>query len=178
MRRQFVTHDGTTPSAAESLAGPPTRLSNASNGGSYFDMHGICTNPDAVASPEMHPGLCRAYTTHASYNPGMGKTQHRKDVGENLRLAIEAVGETQASICRAFKVTPSNLGNWLRGDSYPSEWFVVQFCDRYDISADWIYRGKVSASAAPLADALWKAQETKRAAQMERVLQAHVSEKD
>lgn len=90
---------------------------------------------------------------------GMAATWHKRKVGARLRLAIEAVNKRPADIARQFSVSPSKLGNWMRGDDYPSEWFVVQFCDRFNVSMDYLYRGLVStAMADPLADALWAAE--------------------
>ena len=88
----------------------------------------------------------------------MDAATHKMQVGARLRMAIESLGMKQAQIGREFNVSPSKLGNWLRGDDYPAEFFVHEFCDRYSITADWIYRGRVSASMdKALADGLWTA---------------------
>lgn len=90
----------------------------------------------------------------------MAATWHKRKVGSRLRIAIEAVDKRPAEIARLFDVSPSKLGNWMRGDDYPSEWFVVRFCDRFNISMDYLYRGRVStAMDRPLADALWAAEQ-------------------
>ena len=86
----------------------------------------------------------------------MSNAQHQIRVGERLRLAIEAKGLTQVAVCKALGVSTSKLGNWLRGDNYPDPYFIKRFCDRYGVSADWIYRGVVSGMSADVADALWK----------------------
>lgn len=90
-------------------------------------------------------------------NPAMGNTRHKIEVGRRLRIAIEALEISQADVARELSVTPSKLGNWLRGENYPDEWFISRFCDRYGITTDWIYRGVVSESASGRASALWKA---------------------
>ena len=88
----------------------------------------------------------------------MSADRHKQEVGARLDLAIQALGLTQAAVARKFEVAPSRLGNWIRGDNYPDEWFLKQFCDRYNITTDWIYRGVVSsAMAGPVADALFAA---------------------
>lgn len=91
----------------------------------------------------------------------MAATEHKIQVGRRLRIAIEAVGKRPAEIARMFDgVTQPKLGNWMRGDDYPAEWFVVNFCDRFNITTDWIYRGRIAVSMdAALADALWIAEQ-------------------
>jgi len=91
----------------------------------------------------------------------MKASQHKLDVGDRLRTSIEALRLTQAEVARAFGISPSNLGNWLRGDAYPNPLFIKQFCDRYGINADYLYRGEVSALPVKLADALLEAQGSK-----------------
>jgi transcriptional regulator with XRE-family HTH domain len=88
----------------------------------------------------------------------MSESPHKAQVGRRLRSAIGALGVTQSEVARTLGTTPSKLGNWLRGDNYPSAWFVTQFCERYGLTTDWIYRGVVAGIAAPLSDTLWKSE--------------------
>jgi transcriptional regulator with XRE-family HTH domain len=93
----------------------------------------------------------------------MDSATHKVQVGQRLRIAIEAIPASQVSVSKALGVAPSKLGNWIRGDNYPDPWFIYQFCDRYGVTADWIYRGQVSgAMATNLADALWAAEQALR----------------
>jgi len=100
--------------------------------------------------------FCIAENLHPDDHQEVSETLHRAEVGRRLRIAIEAVGTSQAGIGRDFNVAPSKIGNWLRGDNYPSEWFVKQFCDRYGVTTDWLYRGIVSGMSSDRADAIWK----------------------
>lgn len=87
---------------------------------------------------------------------GMNAATHKIWVGRRLRIAIDTLGLPYADVSRAFGVSQPKLGNWMRGDDYPHPWFVKQFCDRHNITADWLYRGSVSAALArTVADALW-----------------------
>jgi transcriptional regulator with XRE-family HTH domain len=89
----------------------------------------------------------------------MVSTVHKQAVGSRLRMMIEAVNQRPADVARLFGVSASKIGNWMRGDDYPSEWFVCQFCDRFNLSADFLYRGRVAVSMEPsVADALWAAE--------------------
>ena len=90
----------------------------------------------------------------------MSETVHKIQVGRRLRAAIEALGFSQTDVANLLDIAPSKLGNWLRGDNYPSEWFIKRFCDRYGVTTDWIYRGIVTGMPSPLADRLWKFEKT------------------
>ena len=87
----------------------------------------------------------------------MDAAQHKAEVGGRLRLAIEGLGLSYASVARAFDISQSKLGNWMRGSDYPSEWFIYQFCNRHPITADWIYLGRVAGVQGELGDALFGA---------------------
>jgi transcriptional regulator with XRE-family HTH domain len=89
----------------------------------------------------------------------VSETLYRAQVGRRLRAAIDALGISQADVAKTLNTAPSKLGNWLRGDNYPSAWFVKQFCDRYGITTDWIYRGVVAGMDANLANILWNAEQ-------------------
>lgn len=87
----------------------------------------------------------------------MDATQHKRDVGWRLRVSIEAVGQRPSKIAKQFGVSPSQLGNWMRGDDYPQFYFIEQFCREYPISADWIIRGVVGSLGGAVGDALEQA---------------------
>ena len=86
----------------------------------------------------------------------MDAAVHKVEVGNRLRLAIEALGKSQADVARSIGVSPNKLGNWIRGDNYPSNIYIVALGARFNITADWLLRGVVAGMASPLADELWK----------------------
>ena len=88
---------------------------------------------------------------------------YKLEVGRRLRVAIEAVGETQAEVARELHVSPTKPGNWLRGDHYPGRRFLNNFCTRYGITGDWILRGVVSEGASDMAKAIWRADQASQA---------------
>jgi hypothetical protein len=75
-----------------------------------------------------------------------------------LEAALEALGVPKADAARAVGATPSKLGNWTAHQRetihYPDPYLVSLLCDRYGITMDWIYRGKVAGLPNPLADRL------------------------
>lgn len=77
---------------------------------------------------------------------------------------MEALGLQPAEVARFLGITTSKLGNWLAGRNYPDEYLVAQFCDRYGVTADWIYRGRVYGLPVELADGLAKASAASSAA--------------
>lgn len=132
-----------------------------------------CTFGNPNGAPETLHSHLGPWVRHS----GVSATSHKLQVGDRLRTAIEAVGKKQVEICRMFGVAPSKLGNWLRGEHYPDPWFIVRFCDRFNVSADYFYRGRVSSAMdAPLADALWAAEEEARRGQAAAAAQAPETE--
>lgn len=99
---------------------------------------------------------CIAHERLPAHLPHVDASVHKVQVGERLRLAIEALGLTQAAVARSLGVSPTKLGNWIRGDNYPPPLILVQLADRWNITSDWLIRGKIAGTASPLADELWK----------------------
>lgn len=95
---------------------------------------------------------------NAPDNAAMPVALHKAEVGRRLKIAIDAVADSQVDVCRQLGILPGKLGNWLAGKHYPDPWFVVRFCDRYGVTADWIYRGVVSGVASDVAAQIWKAE--------------------
>lgn len=77
----------------------------------------------------------------------MAKSLHKLQVAENLAMVVavgaEAKGKSQADFARSVDVSPSKLGNWLRGDNYPDPYTMVKVCDLYGVSMEWIYRRRL-----------------------------------
>ena len=128
--------------------------------------------------PNQAPEILHSHPEAWMRQSGVSATSHKLLVGERLRIVIEALGKRPVDISRMFDVAPSKLGNWMRGEHYPDPWFIVRFCDRFSVSADYFYRGRVSAAMdAPLADALWAAEEAARQGQAAAADRAPVAEK-
>jgi transcriptional regulator with XRE-family HTH domain len=89
----------------------------------------------------------------------MSDTLYRGDVGRRLRAAIDALGITYTDAAGELGISTSKLGNWMRGENYPAQYTLKQFCDRYGITAEWIYRGIVTGLPSDLANKLWKVEQ-------------------
>lgn len=96
----------------------------------------------------------------------MSNALHKAEVAARLRVAIEAVAGSQIKVCRELHISPSKLGNWLRGENYPDPWFIKRFCDRYGVTSDWIYRGVASGAASDVAGALWRVAQASEGAEL------------
>jgi hypothetical protein len=84
--------------------------------------------------------------------PRMVVTPHKRDVGERLRQAREALGYSQAEFARAFSLDQGALNHWERGRHYPPPPFLLTLWERHRISADWLYFGEIGGLPARLAD--------------------------
>lgn len=84
----------------------------------------------------------------------MSNTDHRHRVAANLAAAIDATTVTQAEFCRRFGVSPSKLGNWLRGNHYPDPYVMSAFCEAEGVTMDWIYRGRRAGVMSAVAERL------------------------
>ena len=80
--------------------------------------------------------------------------EHKKEVAANLRLICAVIGGHQSDIAAAIGVSKSKLGNWLRGDNYPDPFAMWLLCERYGVTMDWIYRGRLFGLPSHLADGL------------------------
>ena len=85
---------------------------------------------------------------------GMDAARHKQLVGARLRQAIKAVDATQSEVARALGISPSKLGNWLRGDNYPDIMALVRLRNRYGITLDWVLAGAVAGLPKGVADCL------------------------
>lgn len=84
----------------------------------------------------------------------MAKTPHKVAVGNNLRIAIEAVEPSLAAFARKMEISPTKLGNWLRGSNYPDPDLLAKACEEYGLTMDWFYRGQRAGVAAGVAESL------------------------
>ena len=90
--------------------------------------------------------------------------EHLASVAQNLERAMEALGLTKSELARSMDITLQKLGNWMRGDNYPDPYKLTLFCERFGVTMDFIYRGKISGLQKDVADGLAKAEQASPAA--------------
>lgn len=100
----------------------------------------------------------------AGFLPMTTNIEHREQVGHRLAVTIEALHLEKIEVARFLGISTSKLGNWLAGRNYPDEYLLSRFCDRYGVTADWLYRGRLYGLPAELADSLAKASPASSAA--------------
>ena len=71
----------------------------------------------------------------------VGKTDHIRQCGARLRQLIDALGISYSEAARDMRITPSQLGNWMRGQSYPAPHNLYIFCRIRGVTFDWVYLG-------------------------------------
>ena len=69
-------------------------------------------------------------------------TEH---LGVRLRWAREAENKTQADMCRLLDdMDPSTWNRWEHGSRYPDPVVMVRLCERFGLTMDYLYRGKLA----------------------------------
>lgn len=84
----------------------------------------------------------------------MKSSEHKRLVGERISLLCQALGRSDAEIARSIGASNSKLGNWKRGDNYIDPYAATLLCDRYGVTMDWIFRGRIYGLPVDLADKL------------------------
>lgn len=89
-----------------------------------------------------------------SFMPDIQEPISKVEVGNRLVLTREALGKTQAEMCRIMGIPPNRWNNAETGDNYPSLADLVRFCQVTGATTDWIQRGIRSGLPASLLEAL------------------------
>ena len=63
-------------------------------------------------------------------------------VGLRIKAAREALGRSQAEVCRALEIAPNKWNQWESGKYPPDPFVMARFADIYGVSLDWVYRGR------------------------------------
>ena len=74
-----------------------------------------------------------------------GKTSKSAELrhlmAERLKATRIAFNPNAAEVSRALGIHPPTLNAWELGRNFPSEPFIVRFCDIVSCPVDWIYKG-------------------------------------
>lgn len=71
----------------------------------------------------------------------LAKSDHVQQVGIRLRQLIDALEIPYTLAAEEMGVSKSQLGNWMRGDSYPAPYQLYLFCRRRGLNFDWPFLG-------------------------------------
>lgn len=85
------------------------------------------------------------------------------DVGRRLRQTLGLLGLANKAFCQAYSVGTSRLSNWLGGANVADLDKMIDLCDDYGLTLDWIYRGRLGGLPSDFRDKLTaeKGQEAK-----------------
>jgi hypothetical protein len=77
----------------------------------------------------------------------VGTEEHRRAIAYRLALSLEALGVTKSEAAEAIGASPSKIGNWTAHERdalfYPDPYLLGLLCDRYGLTMDWLYRGRM-----------------------------------
>lgn len=94
---------------------------------------------------------------HSVHKSCMSERQHKAEVGLRLRQAIQATHPTFVAWCKEYETFGADkhkLGNWMRGDHYPSPYLLSQYCSDYGLTMDYFYRNIPLGVASSVAERL------------------------
>lgn len=63
-------------------------------------------------------------------------------IGARLAAAREAVGRSQAEVCRAIGVSAGTWNHWEKGRRKQDMIALIRFANLYDVPLDWILQGR------------------------------------
>lgn len=84
----------------------------------------------------------------------MTPAEYKQFVAANLRAIVAVIGGNQSDVAAAIGASKSKFGNWLRGDNFPDPHAMWLLCERYGVTMDWIFRGRIFGLPGHLADGL------------------------
>ncbi len=67
---------------------------------------------------------------------------HLVPIGDRLRKARKAVDVSQTAAAKLVGVTPQAWSQWELGKRPFDFEAAIIFCDRYNVTLDWLYRGQ------------------------------------
>lgn len=101
------------------------------------------------------------------------ETPHKREIGDRLRLAREALGYGLREFARLHNIDFTKLSHWEKGKHYPDPQFIAVLWERHRINADWIYLGEIAGLRHDLVESLQAALRASRRASTEVDPQPH-----
>lgn len=130
--RQLLTAGKPTPAKADAAVGPPTASMTEST---VSSMSGICSQN--VKMSTFHGTAIEFAPAVRLYKP-MAETL--KSLGNRLKMTREALGISQADLCKRIKVKPNRWSQYEGGERRITIDVANALCDEFKLSLDWIYR--------------------------------------
>lgn len=84
-----------------------------------------------------------------------------KAIGNRLQATRQALGLSQAEICRLTGIAPNTWNQWERGVGRPELDKAFELCKTLGVTLDWIYRGNPGGLPFDLAQKVLKAPESR-----------------
>jgi ribosome-binding protein aMBF1 (putative translation factor) len=75
---------------------------------------------------------------------GNEKPKRYAQIGWRLQTTREALGLSRADLCTAIKCKQPRWSQYETGERKITGTVAERLCDTYDLSLDWIYRGKMA----------------------------------
>lgn len=129
--RQLETTGGSTASASASSEVPP-KASMTESGVMPSQIFTFCEAVNhhvmAIAAPDL-----------AGHDPDMAKRYAQ--IGKRLIAVRQALGISQAELCRQIKCQPNRWNQYESGERRITVPISVRLADTYGASMDWVYRG-------------------------------------
>jgi transcriptional regulator with XRE-family HTH domain len=66
------------------------------------------------------------------------------DVGEKIKIALEAKGMSQKELSEKAHATEASISRYINGERYPKWQIVKRIADVLDVSLDWLADRKES----------------------------------
>jgi transcriptional regulator with XRE-family HTH domain len=90
------------------------------------------------------------------HEPMARKLVPERNVGVAQRLlwTRRALGMPQNKFATSAGISPTAYNQWETGQTFPPADAAIKLCEAHDLSLDWIYRAKMGALPAALADAI------------------------
>jgi transcriptional regulator with XRE-family HTH domain len=77
-----------------------------------------------------------------------------KDIGDRLEKVRLAYGISQAEFARRIGVKSHTYNGWLTGEKRPSVDTAIDICEAFDLTLDYLYRGKARTLSVQLEHAI------------------------
>lgn len=112
-------------------------------------VHPRCTSAQETSCTDIRAGWVHH---HRMEQLILAQSDHMVAVGSRLRRLIRALGIKYVEAAADMGISKNHLGNWMRGDAYPTPYELYKFCRVRGVTTDYIFLGDPSG----LRKAVWE----------------------